>query len=178
MKLITAIVHLSARAHPPGRRLLAIGLESAVFVVFVPGLLVLSVPGPAHAAFSHSAPGSLALGAGLALAGLGFAGWSVWTQYARGKGTPVPVMATQHLLREGPYALCRNPMACGTILYYAGVALALWHPVPLLWVAAIATALILMIKLVEEKEVARRFGAAYAAYKADTPFMIPRLRRR
>ena len=51
-----------------------------------------------------------------------FANWTVSVQYSLGKGTPIPLMATQRLVATGPYAFCRNPMTLGTAAYYVGIA--------------------------------------------------------
>jgi len=51
-----------------------------------------------------------------------FANWTVSVQYSLGKGTPIPLMATQKLVIIGPYTYCRNPMTLGTAAYYVGIA--------------------------------------------------------
>lgn len=104
---------------------------------------------------------------------LGF--WAVGDQLSRGRGTPLPVMPTQELLTEGPFRYCRNPMTLGTILAYLGMAVAGRTIAGTVFVLALATTLMLYIKRLEEGELAERFGAAYVAYKRQTPFIIPRL---
>ena len=37
---------------------------------------------------------------------------------------------------------------------------------------------VMILKLLEERELAERFGEAYLAYKRSTPFIVPRLLRR
>jgi len=39
-----------------------------------------------------------------------FANWTVKVQFSLGKGTPIPLMATQRLIAKRPYTYCRNPM--------------------------------------------------------------------
>ena len=104
--------------------------------------------------------------------------WTIGLQFVRGVGTPIPVVATRHLITAGPYSYSRNPMASGTTMVYMGIAV---------WIgslSAVALASIYPIvitvytKLVEEKELERRFGAEYLAYKRRTPFLFPRLPRR
>jgi protein-S-isoprenylcysteine O-methyltransferase Ste14 len=51
-----------------------------------------------------------------------FANWTVRAQFSLGRGTPIPLMATQRLVATGPYAFCRNPMTLGTAAYYVGIA--------------------------------------------------------
>ena len=57
-----------------------------------------------------------------------FANWTIKVQYSLGKGTPIPVMATQKLVIKKPYMYCRNPMNLGTAIYYIGVAA--WVGIP------------------------------------------------
>lgn len=102
-----------------------------------------------------------------------FANWTVKVQFSSGRGTPIPLMATQKLVVRGPYAYCRNPMTLGTDLFYLGVAvwfgslsaigLGLVYPIGIL----------IYIRLIEEKELEERFGSQYLEYKQRTPFLIP-----
>jgi protein-S-isoprenylcysteine O-methyltransferase Ste14 len=104
-----------------------------------------------------------------------FANWTVKVQFSLGRGTPIPLMATQKLIIKRPYNYCRNPMTLGTTIFYLGVAiwlgsfsavgLGLIYPVGIL----------IYIKLIEEKELEERFGSEYLEYKERTPFLIPRL---
>ena len=77
-------------------------------------------------------------------------------------------MATQKLLRGGPYGLCRNPMALGAVVFYLGIAISLADIAPLVIVAGIATVLIAWIKFVEEKAMAVRFGNGCRDYRMST----------
>jgi protein-S-isoprenylcysteine O-methyltransferase Ste14 len=104
-----------------------------------------------------------------------FANWTVSVQYSLGKGTPIPLMATQKLVITGPYTYCRNPMTLGTAVFYLGVAI---------WIGSLSAfglgliypvGILIYIKLIEEKELEERFGSEYLEYKRKTPFLIPRL---
>lgn len=106
-----------------------------------------------------------------------FAMWSVQTQFTLGRGTPMPIMATQKLVVEGPYAYCRNPMAWGTILFYLGIGIWIGSFSAIGLILLFAALLTIYIKEVEERELEARFGAEYLAYKQSTPFLRPRLRR-
>lgn len=108
--------------------------------------------------------------------GLGFMTWSVLTQFIVGKGTPVPIAPPQRLIVTGPYRLCRNPMALGTSVYYLG--LGVFFGSLSTGVLMFLLALIILTcyhKLIEERELLRRFGAEYEAYRTKTPFLLPRL---
>ena len=104
-----------------------------------------------------------------------FANWTIKVQFSLGRGTPIPLMATQKLVVKEPYTYCRNPMTLGTALFYLGIAiwlgsfsamgLGLIYPV---WIS-------IYIKLIEENELEERFGSEYLDYRRRTPFLIPRL---
>jgi protein-S-isoprenylcysteine O-methyltransferase Ste14 len=104
--------------------------------------------------------------------------WSNYVQFTVGRGTPVPVMATQQLLTQKPYSYCRNPMALGAILLYLGVAILIGSISAVGLVVLFAVILLFYIKFLEEKEMELRFGDAYREYRKQTPFIIPRFRKR
>lgn len=123
--------------------------------------------------------GSINLWVGLLCMILGwlFANWTVKAQYSLGKGTPIPLMATQKLVITEPYTYCRNPMTLGTTVFYLGVAI---------WVGSLSAfgfgliypvGILIYIRLIEEKELEERFGSEYLRYKSKTPFLIPRFRK-
>lgn len=104
--------------------------------------------------------------------------WSIAAQLTRGRGTPLPVMPTQELLTGGPFRYCRNPMTLGTILAYLGLAIAARTVSGVALVLSLAASLLVYLKRFEERELAERFGEAYAAYRRDVPFIIPRVWKR
>jgi protein-S-isoprenylcysteine O-methyltransferase Ste14 len=119
-------------------------------------------------------PFNLILGLLLLLPSWFFGVWSVYSQFTIGRGTPVPLMATQKLIVQAPYTYCRNPMALGAFGMYLGVAI-LFHSIGAgIVVLLLAGLLLFYIKRVEEKEMEIRFGQEYLAYKQHTPFLIPR----
>ena len=101
--------------------------------------------------------------------------WSVYVQYAEGKGTPVPSAPTRKLITSGPYKYCRNPMALGTLLLYLGLAFILKLASMVFLTFLFFISLFLFIKLWEEKELEARLGEEYRKYKRRTPFLIPRI---
>ncbi len=119
-------------------------------------------------------PFNLILGWLLILPSWLFALWSVASQFDIGRGTPVPLMATQKLVVQPPYTFCRNPMALGAIGMYLGVAVLFRSMGAVVLVLLSAGLLLTYIKRIEEKEMAIRFGQDYLAYKQRTPFLIPR----
>ena len=111
------------------------------------------------------------------LVGFGFAFWSVYDEFDRGRGTPLPMLPTQELLVSGPFRYCRNPMTLGTILAYLGIAIIAGTLCGAAIALLIGAGLIFYIKRFEERELEERFGEAYVKYKREVPFMIPRIRR-
>jgi protein-S-isoprenylcysteine O-methyltransferase Ste14 len=104
--------------------------------------------------------------------------WTLITFVKKGKGTPIPLEATQHLITEGPYRYVRNPMEIGTTFITGGLAIVLGSYT--LTFMFIITALH-SIKYssesgIEDKEMTARFGQEWLDYKARVPMWIPRLR--
>ena len=119
-------------------------------------------------------PFNLMLGGLLILPSWLFAMWSIYSQFTIGRGTPVPLMATQKLIIQPPYTFCRNPMALGAIGMYVGTALLFRSIGAVIVVLFCAGWLLIYIKRVEENEMEIRFGQDYLAYKQQTPFLMPR----
>ena len=104
----------------------------------------------------------------------GFIAFStIIAQIKYASGTPFPMLPTKKLLVIGPFKYCRNPMTLGTILLYSGIAVMVGSYTALLFVLIFFLILLAYLKLVEEQELALRFGQAYLDYKNDTPFIIP-----
>ena len=114
----------------------------------------------------------------LIIPGLILVEWTVGLQFSRGLGTPLPIVATRRLITSGPYSYSRNPMATGTTMVYLGVALWMSSLTAVALASIYPVVIALYTKLVEEKELERRFGPEYVAYKRKTPFLIPRSPRK
>jgi protein-S-isoprenylcysteine O-methyltransferase Ste14 len=165
------------REYSPGKRVLLLAVAGLFFLVLLPGaLLVISPKMDALLVFHPLAWGwiNAFLGSILVITGILFAWWSIYVQFTRGRGTPVPIMATQKLIIQKPYNYCRNPMALGTIVAYLGEAVLIRSGSAVVLVLAGAALLLGYIKLLEEKEMEIRFGEAYRNYRKTTPFIIPR----
>jgi protein-S-isoprenylcysteine O-methyltransferase Ste14 len=117
---------------------------------------------------------NLILGGFLMVAGFFFALWAIYDQFSRAGGTPLPMLPTQKLLVSGPFRYCRNPMTLGTVIAYLGIAVYTRTIAGIGIVLLFGFLLVLYLKLLEEKELAERFGEAYLAYKREIPFIIPR----
>ena len=164
-----------------GQRMILMILAGLVFLLLLPTLLV-NCSARLDAAwnlpdFSAGLVNKIA-GAILSLAGFSLGFWSVERQITLAAGTPVPVMPTQKLIVQPPFTYCRNPMTLGTILGYSGIGVWIGSFSAVGMVLLFGLLLILYIKLLEEKELEARFGESYLEYKRQTPFMLPRFRRK
>ncbi len=121
--------------------------------------------------------GNQVVGALMTLIGILLVGWSIYIQYALGKGTPSPKVATQKLITTGPYAYTRNPMTLGAFFLYLGIAIGMGSGVVSLLILVIFAALLTFIYQHETQELAERFGKEYLEYRKRTPFLIPRCPR-
>ena len=169
------------REYGPKARLALLVAAGVLFVIILP-LALLGLGGLLDRWLGWPAlsypPANAIIGGLMVLAGWLLGLWTNYVQFTLGRGTPVPVMATQKLLICPPYSYCRNPMGLGAIVAYLGVCVVAGSPgAGLLWLLG-AVLLLTYIRLVEEKEMVARFGEAYLAYRRRVPFIIPRLRRR
>ena len=169
-------LHWSRTEHGESTKITVTLLAGPVFLGLLP--FIVAVLGPRFDRRIGLAPlriGTLGrlFGGMLSAAGFSLGLWSVYTQLDRGRGTPLPVMPTQDLLTEGPFAYCRNPMTLGAVLAYVGIAVAARTTAGTALVLAFAAALLAYLKRLEEPELAERFGEAYLAYKRGTPFIVP-----
>ncbi|MDR2506993.1 MAG: isoprenylcysteine carboxylmethyltransferase family protein [Candidatus Accumulibacter sp.] len=118
----------------------------------------------------------LAAGCVFLFAGLSMAVWTMWLFSKKGQGTAAPWNPPKKLVIEGPYRHVRNPMISSVLMMLVAEALLLnsWHIVGLFVLFfGINT---VYFPLAEEKELERRFGAAYLDYKRNVPRWIPRFR--
>lgn len=93
-----------------------------------------------------------------------------------GRGTLAPWDPPRRLVVRGIYRHVRNPMISGVLFVLAGEAL-LAGSTPLLgWFALFAAINMVYIPLIEEPQLANRFGADYALYTRHVPRWLPRRR--
>lgn len=87
-------------------------------------------------------------------------------------------LLTERLVTGGLYGRTRNPMSLGFYAACIGIGLlAGSSTVTLAAVLVLVPIHVMYLKLVEEPELARRFGSTYADYRERVPFLVPRLRR-
>ena len=165
------------REYSSGKRTILLIFAGIVFLGILPGALVyFSSLLDGYFGLPRLGVGIIngVLGACFIAAGFLLGLWSNYVQFTIGRGTPVPIMATQQLIIQKPYSYCRNPMALGAILMYLGVAILIGSISAVVLVLFGAVVLLTYIKLLEEKEMELRFGDAYREYKKQTPFILPR----
>ena len=93
-----------------------------------------------------------------------------------GQGTLAPWDPPRELVVRGPYRYVRNPMISGVFLLLLGEALVLLSWPHAAWAATFFAINAIYIPLIEEPQLAKRFGASYESYRRHVPRLIPRLR--
>jgi protein-S-isoprenylcysteine O-methyltransferase Ste14 len=99
--------------------------------------------------------------------------WSCVTMALQGKGTPLPAATARDLVIAGPYRSVRNPMALAGLIQTAGVGLMVGSWMVVAVAVAGALAWNLVIRPVEEADLAGRFGEAYLEYADHVRCWIP-----
>ena len=151
------------------RQLAAVALLPVTVALVVPGLILWRT-GAETGRWALVLAGGALIAAGVALV--------AWTAalFARiGRGTIAPWDPTSRLVLLGPYRHVRNPMISGVLAILLGEAAVFASPPLLLWFAGVFAVNAIYLPLVEEPGLERRFGADYAAYRANVPRWLPRL---
>ena len=124
-------------------------------------------------------PGELALqvaGAALLAVGFGFFLASLRRFAGEGEGTLAPWDPPRRLVVRGPYRYVRNPMISGVVMFLLGEAAVLLSLPHAVWAAAFLALNCVYIPLLEEPQLARRFGEPYREYCRHVPRVFPRIR--
>lgn len=158
-------------APPPGplRILHAVLALPGVVLGLVPGAIVAFAKGPLLRPLPWPLVAALPAALGLALMA-----WTIALFARRGRGTLAPWDAPTRLVVEGPYRHVRNPMMVGVLLVLLGEATAFRAPLLWAWLGGAVVFVPTFIRLVEERRLARRFGAEYERYRGAVPAWIPR----
>lgn len=119
----------------------------------------------------------------LCVLGAFFAIWSNVALVRIGKGGagvigPIKLMTeTTHLVTTGPYALCRNPMHLGVILFYLGIACVINSLASLVIPLAMIIFAYVMAVFFDEVRLQRDFPEEYASWSSQVPRFIPKINR-
>ena len=103
--------------------------------------------------------------------------WACISMAVHGQGTPLPARTARHLVIHGPYRYVRNPMAIAGALQTASVGLWAGSWTVIAMAAAGAIAWDIIIRPVEEEDLAARLGDPYKHYRAHVRRWVPTLRR-
>ena len=117
-------------------------------------------------------------GLGLALSVLGLVGL-LWSQSSMGESLRIGVDPSERtaLVTAGPFRWVRNPIYSAMLVYVAGVALMVPNIASLVALGALALALDLHVRLVEEPYLVATHGSSYARYASRVGRFIPRVGR-
>ncbi|MGE5236795.1 MAG: methyltransferase family protein [Acidobacteriota bacterium] len=158
---------------------MAIRVKACVQAVVFLGLIAVALPYLASGWFEVGRVGPLPRAVGVLTAALG-GGLAIWciVLFVRvGEGTQAPTAPPKHLVTVGPYGVVRNPMLLGVTLLLAGEAIAFASLGITLYVVAFLAVTNLLMVLVEEPSLRKRFGTEYEVYRNAVPRWLPRLRR-
>ena len=104
----------------------------------------------------------------------------VWTiiRFIRTKGSPIPFNPPPKMVADGLYGIVRNPMHLGWTIVLIGLAVLMQSfTLLVIFIPLFVLVHIVYIKLIEEKELEKKFGPAYLDYKKRVPMFIPKLPR-
>ena len=93
----------------------------------------------------------------------------------QGLGAPFAIALTRRLTASWLYAWTRNPMVLSMLLFLLGLGLWLQSMLFVLWVVILVSpAMLVFVRVYEERELEVRFGESYFEYRAITPMLWPR----
>ena len=140
-------------------------------LVFIPGIILYF----SDYEFSSAQGVRAAAGWSLVALGLALAIWTMTLFHRKGKGTAAPWDPPAKLVVAGPYRHVRNPMLSSVFMMLLAEWFLLGAWQLLAFFAIFVMVNLIYFPLIEEKELARRFGKAYLRYKKNVPRYIPRL---
>lgn len=93
----------------------------------------------------------------------------------KGFGAPFFIALTRKLAADWMYAWTRNPMVLAALAFLLSLGIWFQSVLFMFWVLILfAPALLVFVKVYEERELEVRFGASYLEYKSSTPMLFPR----
>jgi protein-S-isoprenylcysteine O-methyltransferase Ste14 len=93
----------------------------------------------------------------------------------KGLGAPFAIALSRKLAVDWLYAWTRNPMVLAALALLLSLGIWFQSALFVLWVLILfAPALLVFVKVYEERELEIRFGPSYLEYKSRTPMLFPR----
>jgi protein-S-isoprenylcysteine O-methyltransferase Ste14 len=93
----------------------------------------------------------------------------------KGLGAPFAIALSKKLAVDWFYAWTRNPMVLAALAFLLSLGIWFQSVLFVLWVLILfAPALLVFVKVYEERELEIRFGVSYLEYKSRTPMLFPR----
>jgi len=93
----------------------------------------------------------------------------------KGLGAPFYIALSRKLATDWLYGWTRNPMVLAALAFLLSLGIWFQSALFVLWVLVLfAPALLVFVKVYEERELELRFGASYLEYKSKTPWLWPR----
>lgn len=160
------------------RRTVSRAVWTTTFVQFALGLL-LGIPLVRALATHRDWPGpALPVPSAIGLALVAFTGavslLAVANLAVKGFGAPFFIALSRKLAADWMYARTRNPMLLAALALLLSLGIWFQSVLFLLWVLLLfAPAMLVFVKVYEERELEIRFGAAYLDYKSRTPMLFP-----
>jgi len=101
----------------------------------------------------------------------------IWDFGHTGRGTPVPIAPPQRLVVVGFYRYVRNPMYVGFFVGWIGLWIVFGRAklLAVVWTLAAVLAINLFVRLYEEPNLRRTFGADYEEYCRNVQRWLPRI---
>lgn len=101
--------------------------------------------------------------------------YSGYTMSWVGEGTPLPLDCPNKLVIKGPYKFVRNPMAVAGIGQAVCVGIILGSFMVILYALSGAILWHILVRPIEENDLAQRFGEQYQEYRSRIKCWIPRI---
>jgi protein-S-isoprenylcysteine O-methyltransferase Ste14 len=93
----------------------------------------------------------------------------------KGLGAPFFIVLSKRLAADWMYAWTRNPMVLAVLAFLLSLGIWFQSVLFVLWALLLfAPALLVFVKVYEERELEFRFGASYLEYRSRTPMLFPR----
>lgn len=177
MSLVRVLRSLVSR--PRCQRLLMTPVGLAVFAGGLVLVVYVSLWMDRAVGIASVLPPGIGYVTGSALLSLGLVLW-IWCviRFGAADGTPLPFNPPTELVTGGPYAIVRNPMLIGVFGFMFGLGFMLQSfSLVVVLTPAFIICNVIELKLIEEPDLERRFGARYIQYKKAVPMFIPDLTR-